>query len=124
MLMRTAVLSGTVVLAACASVAESDAPAILTSPSSETHAAVVEIVSAALNVATVTIAADALTRDSLLVIERTPARGDSGRRLQGREFDKPEQFQLLRSKNRCVLIHVRTGTRYELAGSGCKALGD
>jgi hypothetical protein len=124
MLIRATVLIGAVVLAACASVAQNDAPAVLTQPNAETHAAVVDIVSTALNVATVTIAADALTRDSLLVIERTPARGEGGRRLQGRDLDQPEQFQLLRSKNQCVLIHVRTGARYPLAGSSCKALDD
>ena len=118
--MRTAVLGGVMVLAACASVAQRDTPAVLTAPSSATHAEVVEVVSAALNVATVTIAADALTRDSLLVIDRTVRRDQSGRRLQGRDFSKPEEFQLLRSGNRCVLVHVRTGARYKLASAGCK----
>ena len=110
-------------LAACASMAGEETSAVLTQPSSQTHAEIVRIVSTALNVPTVTIAADALTRDSLLVIERTPARDAGGRRLQGRELTKPEQFQLLHAKNKCVLLHVQSGVRYELTGNVCKPHG-
>lgn len=110
-------------LTACASMAGEETSAVLTQPSSQTHAEIIKIVSAALNVPTVTIAADALTRDSLLVIERTPVRDAGGRRLQGRELTQPEQFQLLHSKNKCVLLHVRTGARYELTGNVCKDAG-
>lgn len=120
MLVRAAALGSAVILAACASMAEEETSAVLTQPSSGTRAEIVEIVSTALNVPTVTIAADALTRDSLLVIERTPAHDAGGRRLQGRELAKPEQFQLLRSQNKCLLLHVRTGVRYDLTGNVCK----
>jgi hypothetical protein len=123
MFLRTMMLVGFATLAACASMAGEETSAVLTQPSSQAHAEIVRIVSTALNVPTVTIAADALTRDSLLVIERTPARDAGGRRLQGRELGKPEQFQLLRSKNKCVLLHVGTGARYELTGNVCKPQG-
>lgn len=120
---RSTMLVSAAMLAACASMAGEETSAVLTQPNSQTHAEVVKIVSTALNVPTVTIAADALTRDNLLVIERTPARDAGGRRLQGRELGKPEQFQLLRSKNKCVLLHVQTGARYELTGNVCKSQG-
>lgn len=123
MFLRTTMLISTAMLAACASMAGEETAAVLMEPSAPTHAEIVKIVSTALNVPTVTIAADALTRDSLLVIERTPARDAGGRRLQGRELTQPEQFQLLRSKSKCVLLHVRTDVRYELTGNVCKSQG-
>ena len=92
---------------------------MLSQPSAETHAELIKAVSSALNVPSVTIAADALINDSLLVIERSGVRDADGRRVQGRELGKPEQFQLLLAKKRCVLLHVRTGVRYELAGASC-----
>ena len=120
MFLRTTVLVSAAMLAACASMAGEETSAVLTQPSAQTHAEIVKIVSTALNVPTVTVADDALTRDSLLVIERTPAHDAGGRRLQGRELSKPEQFRLLRSKNKCVLLHVRTDVRYELTGNVCR----
>lgn len=112
-------LGSALILAACASTAGREAPAVLTQPSAQTGAELVRVVSAALNVASVTVAADALIRDSLLVIERTSVHDANGRRAQGRELGRPEQFQLLLVGKRCVLLHVRTGVRYELAGVSC-----
>lgn len=108
-------------LSACASLAQ-DAPALLARPSAESHAELVQTISSALNVKTVTIAEDALTRENVLVIERTPARDAAGQRLSGRDFDKPEQFQLLRSGKRCVLLHIRTAKRYDLTNTPCTDL--
>jgi hypothetical protein len=118
--MRIVAFSALVMLSACASVAGQDGPAVLTEATAETHEELVKAVSAALNVPNVTLAADALTTDSELIIERAPARDPEGRRLQGRELSQPEHFQLIRARNRCVLVHVRTGTQYELPGAKCR----
>ncbi|WP_116813227.1 hypothetical protein [Steroidobacter cummioxidans] len=118
--MRSVAFSALVMLSACASVAGQDGPAVLTEATAQTHDELVKAVSAALNVPTVTLAADALTTDSELVIERAPARDAEGRRLQGRELTPPEHFQLIRAKNRCVLVHVRTNARYELPNAKCR----
>ena len=69
--------------------------------------------------APVTLADDALTHQSLLIIERTQARDASGVPLSGREFGRPEQFQLVRSGTRCILIQVSTGKRWTLANTQC-----
>lgn len=119
MFARISVLGVAAMLSACASVAQQDSPALLTNADAQTHAELIRTISSALNVKTVTIAQDALTRASLLLIERTPARDATGQRLTGRDFDKPEKFQLLRAGDRCVLLHVRTGKRYELAHASC-----
>ena len=117
--MRIVALSALVMLSACASVAGQDGPAVLSEATPETHEELVKIVSSALNVPTVTIAADALTNDSQLIIERAPVRDAGGRRLQGRELSQPEHFQLVSAGGRCVLVHARTNAEYELSTAKC-----
>lgn len=99
---------------------QQDTPALIVEPSAESHGDLVSVVSAALNVADLTIADDALTRESVLIIERRPARDSTGQRLSGRDFSKPEQFQLVRGTEGCVLIHQSTGRRHPLAKVKCK----
>lgn len=118
--MRIVALSALVMLSACASVAGQDGPAVLTAATTQTHAELVKVVSTALNVPTVTIAADALTSDSELIIERGIARDAGGRRLQGRELSQPEHFQLVSTGTRCVLVHRRTKAEYELSTARCR----
>lgn len=118
--MRIVALSALVMLSACASVAGQDGPAVLTEATTQTHDELVKVVSAALNVPTVTIAADALTSDSELIIERAPARDAGGRRLQGRELSQPEHFQLVSAGSRCVLVHARTKAEYEISTATCR----
>jgi hypothetical protein len=78
-------------------------------------------VSGALNVPTVTLADDALTHESLLVIERRPARDAAGQRLGGRDLDAPEQFRLvLDDQGRCTLVHLGTDRRYNLTAQCMK----
>jgi hypothetical protein len=117
---RIVVLSALVTLSACASVAGQDGPAVLTEATTQTHQELVQVVSAAMNAPTLTIAADALTTDSELIIERAPARDAGGRRLQGRELSQPEHFQLITTGGRCVLLHVRTKAEYELSSAKCR----
>jgi hypothetical protein len=108
-------------LSACASMAQHDAPAVIVTPTPESHAELVQVVSSALSSADVRIAADALTREDLLVIDRTPARDASGQRLSGRDFGRPEHFRLVKDRSQCVLIHTSTGVRYELKKVQCAA---
>jgi hypothetical protein len=113
-------LSATVLLtlAACAGTAQ-DRPAVLTNPDADTRAALMRIISEALYLPTVTLADDAFTRDSLLIIERQPVRDAAGRRVSGRELDGPEHFRLILSGTHCVVVHVRTERRYELKNTRC-----
>ncbi len=111
-------------LSACASMAQQDVPALIVEPSSESRVEILRIVHSALNASNVTIAADALTHESVLVIERKPARDASGRRLSGRDYEKPERFQLVKRGSHCALIHARTNTRYELKDVECVAAPD
>lgn len=67
----------------------------------------------------VTLADDALTRESALIIERARIRNSNGVLLNFRELDKPEHFYLVMERERCVLVHERTGSRLILASAIC-----
>jgi len=96
---------------ACASsFAQPDVPALIDKPTSESRAELARAVSSALNGAPVWLADDALTRDSLLIIEKPHT---------GRDLDKPEHFRLVKAGTQCTLVHERTGTRTTLASTTC-----
>jgi hypothetical protein len=97
-------------LSACAS-AQRDVPAVIDRPTPESRAEIAQVVASALNGAPVRIADDALTRDSVLIIEKA--------HLTGRDLDKPEHFRLIRSGSHCTLVHERTGRRTTLAATTC-----
>lgn len=101
--------------------AQPDAPALLVEPTAETRRELFEVVASALSRRDITLSPDALIRSSLLVIERRPARDPTGQRLSGRDYDEPEQFQLVTSDGRCALVHQRTAKRYELHTARCVA---
>jgi hypothetical protein len=107
------------ILSACTSLAAHDEPAIIADGNHESHAEIVRAISAMLGVAPVTIAEDAFTKQSMLLIERVPARDASGQRLSGRDMGKPEQFQLVKHGRECVLVHANSGARQELARTEC-----
>jgi hypothetical protein len=70
--------------------------------------------------APVTLADDALTTSSMLVIERANPRDGSGRPLNGRRLYRPESFELFTRKSRCVLVQTRTGRRWTLRHTACR----
>ena len=99
-------------LSACASsFAQPEAPAVIDKPTSESRAELARTVGGALHGAPVRLADDALTKDSLLIIERPHT---------GRDLGKPEHFRLVKSGTDCVLVHERTGTRTPLASTTCR----
>lgn len=93
---------------------------MIANPTAESHAELVRVVSRALNDAPLTIADDALTRDSTLIIERVPPRDAAGVPLSGRERGRPEHFRLLvKNGSRCELVHERSGRRWTLESATC-----
>ena len=98
-------------LSACASFAQPDVPAVIDKPTSESRAELAQAVRSALNGAPVRLADDALTKDSLLIIERPHS---------GRDMAKPEHFRLVKSGAHCVLVHERTGKRTTLPSTACQ----
>jgi hypothetical protein len=102
------------VLAACKTDSVRDeAPARIVEPTPESRTELQRVVSEALKRESITLADDALTDSSFLLIE--PAH------LMGRDLRKPEQFQLVLSGSGCVLVHTGSGARYELIHTNCTA---
>ena len=112
-------------LASCAVVAcatPSSVPeqaAVIVQPSAQSRAALQSAVSQALHRDSVRLADDALTSDSILLIEPVRLRDAAGLPLQGRETRAPEKFRLVKSGRSCILIHERTNERQELLQTQC-----
>jgi hypothetical protein len=106
--------------AACSTLNADETPAVILDPSPESRAELARAVSEALHGAPVTLADDALTRTSLLVIERPGPRDLEQRPLTGRVLDPPEQFRLVLRGSRCVLVHLATGEGRVLGATTCR----
>ena len=107
-------------LAGCGTLrAEADAPAVIVNPTAESRAELVRAVGAALDGARVTVADDALTHESVLLIERAKRLDPNGLLANGRELGMPERFRLVKSGGQCVLVHERSGKRFALAATAC-----
>src|SRR5258708_21644966 len=113
-MIRSGALLLSQLLWACASsFAQPEVAAVIDKPTRQSRAELARAVSSALNGAPATLADDALTRDSLLIIERP---------LSGRDFGKPENFRLLKAGEQCTLVHERTGKSTTLASTTCQTL--
>ncbi len=121
MSVRTALsLVAAALLSACAALPVArDIPALITGPTEESRAALRQAVSEAFNGIKVTLADDALTKSSLLTIERRPIRDVRGRLLMGRELGMPHQFRLIKNGSRCALVRLSNDRRWVLAGTRC-----
>ena len=95
------------------------APAAIMESTPAGHADIQQAVAAALG-KEVLIADDALTKSSLLVIERRIPRTLDGRVASGRILDAPETFRLVLEGDQCMLVHDRTGESYPLENARCR----
>lgn len=68
------------------------------------------------------LADDALTKESLFYLERTPRYDPEGHRLDGRDRSVPESFRLLKSGDDCVLVREKTGRFTFLVATKCAPL--
>ena len=92
---------------------------MISAPTPASREELARVVSAALHGAPVTLADDALTKESVLIIERAGIRDAHGVRIDGRVMEKPEEFRLVKSGSQCVLIHRRAGERHTLTHATC-----
>ncbi|MBB3059642.1 hypothetical protein [Microbulbifer rhizosphaerae] len=98
-------------------------PALIAGATLESRAELQRLVSEALHGAPVTLAEDAFTRESTLIIERNPPQNLQQRPLQGRDMDRPKKFRLLLSGERCWLERESDGERWELLQAKCVPAG-
>ena len=111
-------IAAALLLCACES---DDRPARIVDPDGASRAALHRAVTAALNGADVTLADDALTRSSQLIIEPAVHRDAQNTRIMGREVREPVHFVLLKHGGECVLQAQATRQRWVLAATRCAA---
>jgi len=68
----------------------------------------------------VTIADNALTNSSVLIIERGPQPSMENPTPIGRNMEMPVQLRLVIDETDCVLVDTRDGARYTLASTTCE----
>jgi len=108
-------------IAGCQTVAMGDdKPARIIDPTDDSRAALQQTVNAALNT-NVTLADDALTDSSLLIVERVMPKSMAGSPAQGRTMDMPIQFRLVINGDDCILIDQRDESRHVLQDTSCIA---
>ncbi len=120
--MRSRVALGALVLGCQAAPTAHETDAVVVAPDAAGRAELRRVVSQAVGGRPVTLADDALTRDSQLILERTPRQGPEGVRVPGRDVEEPERFRLvLNSDGQCMLVHLNTGNRHPLRDVRCRA---
>ncbi|MGE3530244.1 MAG: hypothetical protein AB7I12_00460 [Steroidobacteraceae bacterium] len=91
-------------------------------PTEASRKELLSIVRDALNHSSLTLAATALTQDSMLLVDRVPRYDARGLPVEGRIRDMPDRFLLSIESGRCVLTYERTQQRWWLRHTRCMAL--
>jgi hypothetical protein len=104
---------------ACGTLSAQERPAVIVAPTAQSRAELERVLSAAFNGQPITLAADALTRDSVLAIERRMPPGPQGRAATGRTLEAPVQFRLVLRDDRCVLVRAADHREWQLAETRC-----
>jgi hypothetical protein len=116
---------GVVSLSACTgapaqSNADETVSAVIVNPTDRSRASLHNVVRKALSRESVLLSDEALTEDSVLVVEPQRIRDSAGQLLTDSSV-RVERFQLLKRGDECLLVHERTGQRYSLAETTCVA---
>ena len=108
---------------ACGTFTAQEQAAVIAAPTADSRAELARVVSAAMNGQPVTLADDALTRDSVIAIERRTPPGPQGRAATGRTLEAPEQLKLVLRGERCVLVRAADGREWHLDQARCVPAG-
>jgi hypothetical protein len=98
-----------------------DRPALIVNPTAQSRAELRRVVSDMLHGADVSLADDALTTSSVLIVEHSRSRSLDNPPLSGRDLGQPARFQLVTTGTQCVLVHESDQARYELLEAECVA---
>lgn len=99
--------------------AAADVPALLSEPDEASRAALRDTISAIFGGQDVPLADDALTKSSLLLIERNPRGSLDAPPATGRVLEEPIRFRLVKSGGECVLVDLRDESRHLLPDTTC-----
>ena len=105
---------------ACAVAGSAETPALLLEPGDAVRNELQAAVAKLLQAPGVLVDASVLLHGSLLLVDRNRPRDAAGRQLSGRDYGKPEQFQLIKAGRDCVLVRLGTGERVLLSEARCK----
>lgn len=117
--MRACWLAAVVSPAACSTLAAQEQPAVIAAHTSASRAELARVASAAFNGQPVALADDALTRESVLLLERTTPPGPQGRAATGRTLEVPARLNLVLRGARCFLVRDTDGREWELGEARC-----
>jgi len=116
--LRACWLAAAIAPSACGTLGAQEQPALIAAHTEESRAELARAVSAAFNGQPVTLADDALTRESQLTIERRTPPGEQGRAATGRTLEAPQRFDLVLRTGRCLLVRA-DGREWELTQARC-----
>lgn len=105
--------------AACSTLSAQEQPAVIATHTAQSRAELARVASAAFNGQPVTLADDALTRESVLLLERTTPPGPQGRAATGRTLEAPARLNLVLRGGRCFLVRETDGREWELSEASC-----
>ena len=111
--------AATIAPTGCGTLSAQEQPAVISAPTAESRAELARVVTAAFNGQPVTLADDALTRESVLTIERRTPPGEQGRAATGRTLDAPARLNLVLRGSRCFLVSAADGREWELSEARC-----
>lgn len=103
---------------ACSTLSAQEQRAVIAEPTEQSRAELERIVAAAMNGQPVTLASDALVRDSALTIERRTPGGAEGRAATGRTLEMPQRFELVLRGSTCVL-RAADGREWQVRETRC-----
>ena len=118
-----AVIPACLISAACQSVGSDDPADVSALVAESTPASTTEIrdvVEKALPGRRILLANDALTKSSLLVIERRHHEHLEGTPSAGVADEAPHRFRLVLDGEKCELVHLNTGKRHALNRTRCR----
>jgi hypothetical protein len=110
--------AATLASAACGTLGAQEQPAVIAAHTEQSRAELARAATAASNGQPVTLADDALTRESVLTLERRTPPGPQGRAATGRTLDEPVRLELVLRSGRCLLVRA-DGAEWELTEARC-----
>lgn len=117
---RRGFAAGALFLAGCsAPPPQPDVAALRTSDTEASRIELEQVVSSALDGVDVTLADDVLMQASYLTLERRRQERLGSPPEPGRDYGRPQRFQLVLDGGRCFLVHDATGLRWMLRETTC-----
>ena len=108
-----------IVLVSCASLSTEEIPAVFNEVTNRNHQILKQAVEEALNQKSILLSPDAMTRSSLLIIDRKKSEGLSSIDV-GRRFGRPHRFRLVIDRGKCTLVQLDADWRQILRETHCR----